>query len=1013
MPDITQLQEELKKITESIKALELLRGRVSDAEINRTMSFYQQQLEQVTAQLNGQASAPVKVRRERIEQAQQSESLESNARIVVNPQALNDASEIYLSTQTQPPGFGESHKNRQLSRDDLRSFLGHYLRWVAVSYTPARLYGLEVVHEEGGRLVRAIQDVFAHPAFFALDTNRLAEFEMASAQARSKAARVRIYMNYLAKELLFKNRMDALPFPGLLTTGQRIAILGPFGSGKSTILAYLASSLAVNAQTGRMMAFSLPGEKETLIPAVIPFRDFWRYQAICEERPVLSNGAGRKSWINVDDSASQGKAAPQNMHEPYPGTLIGYIIWYLKSCTPALADSSDMFERLISGGGCLLMLDGLDEVRSAEKRHDINYQLQDLYRFFPNAQILMTASDAGCIEDVIIEGDVTRLYIQPLRQDQVEKVVGNWCRLINPRKANALSEDVLAVVENINRYCLESRYTPLVDTPLMACLMLSTRLSSAEWPLDRSRLYESLVKILLQMSLLPSDIQRKETVEWEGSWENYRDWFSQLALDMHKNDEAGSSLQEGDLRQILRRIAADEMVEKILVFARVRKGLFEERNNIFHFLHPFFQSYLVARMLANQPESVQEGTDARVSSVWWRETFLLSFDLLNSRSPAAAQQYLTWLTTLQIDGLELAGAIVLKQDPPQPAMRHELAVHLAEMLMDRNGNARPDQRSRAGDTLGMLGDPRFRKDAYFLPDDPMLGFLKVPAGPYLIGSSPDKDPETNTKEIPMHEVGLLEYFIGRFPVTVAQFRTFVQNTGYKPINARSLDGLPNHPVTNVTWDEARLYCQWLQRVLTNWTETPPELLAMLQTGDWELIMPSEAEWEAAARGSHARSYPWGGRFDPRFANTEEARLGRTTAVGIFPGGTSPMRVLDQTGNVWEWTRSVYRIYYYNSGDGREDYSSRDFRVLRGGSFANPRVYARTSFRSIYYPDYKANNIGFRLALHQIYEYEEQEIEIEVPLENGEMTLDGKVTKTVRQMVMLRKPVIIAGPRQDR
>jgi len=286
-------------------------------------------------------------------------------------------------------------------------------------------------------------------------------------------------------------------------------------------------------------------------------------------------------------------------------------------------------------------------------------------------------------------------------------------------------------------------------------------------------------------------------------------------------------------------------------------------------------------------------------------------------------------------------------------------------LQDETLKASAIVRARAGNTLARLGDPRFRPDACYLPDNP---FIHIPAGRFLMGSDKKKDPQAYDDEQSRHEVELGEYYITRYPVTVAQFRAFVEQSAYKPDTRSSLDGLPNHPVVNVTWYDALTYCDWLT------TQLPqlPNLPAELRRG-WRVTLPSEAEWERAARGTDGRIYPWGDQFDTEKANTRETDIGGTSAVGCFPAGASPCGALDMSGNVWEWTRSLWGkdsgkpefVYPYlerlqereNLKAGREI-----LRVLRGGSWRYGSWYARCAYRSWSDPDGRSYGIGFRVSL---------------------------------------------------
>jgi formylglycine-generating enzyme required for sulfatase activity len=228
------------------------------------------------------------------------------------------------------------------------------------------------------------------------------------------------------------------------------------------------------------------------------------------------------------------------------------------------------------------------------------------------------------------------------------------------------------------------------------------------------------------------------------------------------------------------------------------------------------------------------------------------------------------------------------------------------------------------------------------------------------------DDQGADKEKPQHTVDLAyPYFIARFPVTVAQWREYVQLSDSRVDDANSLRGRANDPVVSVSWHDAMRFCDFL---IQAWVGLLPK--------GFVVTLPSEAEWEKAARGGvrisadyewvtalqltekletllirpqkpnpfPVRAYPWGESFDSDKANAEST-IGETSAVGCYPTGFSPYACEDMSGNVWEWTRSLWGKdgqkpefkYPYRPGDGRENLKAGDdgFRVLRGGSF---RVY---------------------------------------------------------------------------
>ena len=279
----------------------------------------------------------------------------------------------------------------------------------------------------------------------------------------------------------------------------------------------------------------------------------------------------------------------------------------------------------------------------------------------------------------------------------------------------------------------------------------------------------------------------------------------------------------------------------------------------------------------------------------------------------------------------------------------------------------PKERAEAGDTLARLGDPRFRADAWYLPDEPLLGFVEIPEESFRMGEGDEQ-----------HELSLSTYYIARYPVTVAQFRAFVEDSGYEPRDSDSLRGVDNHPVVRVSWHEALAYCDWLTQKLREWEGMPEPLATLLREEDWAVTLPSEAEWEKAAAAepllgsssqrsellAHKRRYPWGDEPDPNRANYDDTGIGTTSAVGCFPGGASPYGVEDLSGNVWEWTRSLYQDYPYDPADGRENLEAGDdvFRVVRGGSFYLTAVYVRCAARIGWDPNFRFGVDGFRVVV---------------------------------------------------
>ena len=312
--------------------------------------------------------------------------------------------------------------------------------------------------------------------------------------------------------------------------------------------------------------------------------------------------------------------------------------------------------------------------------------------------------------------------------------------------------------------------------------------------------------------------------------------------------------------------------------------------------------------------------------------------------------------------------------PPEPTPPDPRLTELHALLQRFAGD--PIQRVKAVERfIEEHGDPRFREDAWFLPEDPLLGFIEIPAGRFTMGSDEKRDTQASKAETPQHEVALEVYNIARYSVTVAQFRAYLEASGDTPGNPDSLRGTPSHPVVKVSWHEAVSYCRWLTETLRMWEQTPPELTRVLggpAERPRQVMLPSEAEWEKVARGTDGRIHPWGSEADSNRANYGDTGIGGASVVGCFSTGASPLGVEEMCGNVWEWTRSLWGNdvdaptfrYPYESHQTRENLAAPDDvrRVLRGGAFDDGERGVRAADRLGLDPHDRFDDVGFRVAL---------------------------------------------------
>lgn len=296
-------------------------------------------------------------------------------------------------------------------------------------------------------------------------------------------------------------------------------------------------------------------------------------------------------------------------------------------------------------------------------------------------------------------------------------------------------------------------------------------------------------------------------------------------------------------------------------------------------------------------------------------------------------------------GVLLVAAALDDASPLRQAVADALLATIEE------GRLAPFDRDAAARILSRRGDPR-----------DLEALCEVPGGAFTMGS------DTNPNSRPVHRVEVSAFRIGRYPVTNALYRRFVEATGRRWISPEAtVPERANAPAADLTWRDATAYCAWLTG---RWRQEG-------RIGKDEIVrLPSEPEWERAARGDQpdggqAIVYPWGGGWDAQAANSEESGFNGPCAVGIFPAGRSPYGCDDMAGQVWEWTTTLWgddmatpHFAYPYRDDGREDPEAGPSirRVLRGGCFSSGRQKACCTYRGSLEPDGFWRGNGFRVAV---------------------------------------------------
>jgi formylglycine-generating enzyme required for sulfatase activity len=252
----------------------------------------------------------------------------------------------------------------------------------------------------------------------------------------------------------------------------------------------------------------------------------------------------------------------------------------------------------------------------------------------------------------------------------------------------------------------------------------------------------------------------------------------------------------------------------------------------------------------------------------------------------------------------------------------------------------------------------------FAPLDPenVPAFVEVPGGPFTMGAGTDRDALAfeNERWSPAAGEGTLDlpaFLIARTETTVGQFGAFVRAAN-RIVDPRALEAPADHPAAFVSWPEAVAYCRWLEATLRSEPGLPTLVAERLGSG-WRVRLPTEAQWEKAARGTDGRRYPWG--TEARRDRAHYAGAG-AAAVGQFPCPECPHGLQDMSGNVWEWTSSPYQPYPYTTADDRANLQADALWVIRGGHFGDPARMVRTTVRGGAEPGARRAFIGFRVAL---------------------------------------------------
>lgn len=765
---------------------------------------------------------------------------------------------------------------------------------------------------------------------------------------------------------------------------RRVVVTGDAGAGKSTFVNYMLIALAAPYLNE---AAKKPLPKGSTLAGMFPVR------------------------ILLREAAAQIPAGAKTADVNFLWNALRSDILKKFQCD----DAETLFARLkhlIETQPCLIMLDGLDEVSDAENRLGLLREaIENFAAPLTQSVVIVTVRPYAYERQAQKLSGFEELALQPLSEKQIAAFISDFyqsLKLLNNWDDHEVKTRAgrLAAAIGERDYLQE-----LAEKPLLLALIASVDSSESELPDSRARLYEQAVKLLLlrwQKRKEESSAEESKLVKF---FSNRQDdvlrILQRLAYEVHERQRRESRAETGripsadisanEVSGAFHRALPDSDTEELIDFLRDRTGLLLDRGGVYVFPHRSFQEYLAAAHLAGQDEPAKKLLEeAKRAMDWWREAILLSVGkmkangflgtaagVLNEFVPREVDKVKEEISPLQWRLAALAGQAAAEiklhesVEESHQALLERIAGWLAALV--ERGALEPQERAEAGNTLARLGDPRPGVINDFL-------FCHIPAGRFMMGEGKEQFP---------YEIKQ-EFYITRYPVTNAQFDLFVNDeNGYqndkwwtkagldwrkdrkKPDKRGGVFDLPNHPVVYIRWYEAAAYCQWLteQNNVKRLTACPEfregfnvlqdGVLRPLSPGTYEIRLPTEAEWEYAARAGAQTPYPWGNEITPNHANYDETQIGATSAVGAFPAGMNPLGLLDMSGNVWEWCATQWQGDYKDYLKNEKKLNNPEgnvARVLRGGSYYDVGSDLRCALRDYLNPFNWDDGIGFRVVV---------------------------------------------------
>lgn len=625
------------------------------------------------------------------------------------------------------------------------------------------------------------------------------------------------------------------------------------------------------------------------------------------------------------------------------------------------------FERQLESAKTLVLLDGLDEPPDEARRVSLRKLIEGAASAYP-CRFLVSTRPATYSGEVVLEG-FEEARIAPLDDETIEDFLHKWCHALwreNAHEAEAHRQQLESPIRE------RTDIRRLARNPVMLTALAIVHWNETRLPEQRAELYESIVKWLSRSRQGRPDRPSPEDCvaliqELALAMVDHPDGRQTQIARRDGAEAIATSFRQFDQKERTTRAERFLQQEEIDSGIIVGRGLQEIR-----FWHLTFQEYLAARALAADDERRRQlfADRKKLFQPEWKEVWLLLAGVLRQQGVKRVDAMFTAILDDMPKNASLAdqartfgllGAAVQDLAPnnykPNDVRYQQMATAVLG-IFDAN-SARPVDMADAigaAEALGEVGDPRFLD----LTSQDL--WVTIPAGEFLMGSQsddsdrPNYDPQAYFDESPPHRVRHAAYRIGRYPVTVAEYKRFVEAGGYakqnhwkaggfgqwdRPNYWEEQGGHPNRPVTGVCWWEAMAYASWAG-----------------------CRLPSEAEWERAARDVEARRYPWGRvDMDEKRGNYQN-NVGVPTPVGVYPNGATRDGITDLAGNVWEWCEDKWHDNYAGAptdGSAWTMGDEEDVRVLRGGSWISDALYCRSAYRYWYGPGSRNSNFGFRVA----------------------------------------------------